>query len=106
MMIANCSPCGSKPNRPPPNKALQRTEASGRLFSVIHFLRRQPPSLSLGRQAATKVRKPPRTPMKPKTWLKARCLVLGSFGIANPSFASFTFAFEGVIRYQLTGNVT
>ena len=31
-----------------PNNALQRTEAGGRVFSVFHVLRRQPPSLSLG----------------------------------------------------------
>ena len=33
---------------PSPNNALQRTEAGGRLFSVVRVLRRQPPSLSLG----------------------------------------------------------
>ena len=32
---------------PPPNHALQRTEAGGRVFSAIHVLHRQPPSLSL-----------------------------------------------------------
>ena len=31
----------------PPNNALQRTEAGGRLFYEIRVLRRQPPSLSL-----------------------------------------------------------
>ena len=30
-----------------PNKALQRTEAGGRVFFAIHVLLRQPPSLSL-----------------------------------------------------------
>ena len=34
--------------RRPPNNALQRTEAGGGVFSAIHVLRRQPPSLSLG----------------------------------------------------------
>jgi hypothetical protein len=33
--------------RPPPNNALQRTEAGSRLFSVYHAFLRQPPSLSL-----------------------------------------------------------
>ena len=33
--------------RAAPNNALQRTEAGGRLFSELHVLRRQPPSLSL-----------------------------------------------------------
>ena len=32
---------------PSPNNALQRTEAGGGVFSAIHVLRRQPPSLSL-----------------------------------------------------------
>ena len=40
--------CGTlHPHYPPPNHALQRTEAGGRAFSAIHVLRRQPPSLSL-----------------------------------------------------------
>jgi len=43
--------------------------------------------------------------MKPKTLLKAVCLVLGSLVTANPSFASVTFSFEGWIQYQQSGDV-
>ena len=40
--------CCSIRDSPPPNNALQRTEAGGGVCSEIHVLRRQPPSLSLG----------------------------------------------------------
>jgi hypothetical protein len=43
--------------------------------------------------------------MNPKALLKTVCLVLGTVGIANPSFALVTFSFDGWIQYQQSGDV-